>query len=569
MLLSKLIGERTKQAPSDATIKSHSMLIRAGYIKQLANGIYSLTMPAHKIIKNIENIIREEMNAIDGQEVSLPITQPRELWDESGRYNSIGEELLRFKDRQGRDMCLAMTHEEAAVHLVRDGVNSYTQLPFMIYQFQTKFRDETRSRGGLIRVREFIMKDAYSFHASVEDLEDYYKKAHQAYENIFRRIGMKNFISVQSDSGMMGGKIAHEFMLLTDIGEDTLAICKDCNYKANMEVALSILAETKNETAEEAKEVFTGEAKEITQVAEYLNVDTKKIIKAVVYAVKGGKDLVVAFTRGDLEVNEAKLRKAIGKEIVPCNLDDSEALVAGNIGILNLDSTKAKLIYDESIKNTVNMVTGANKKDYHIKGVNTKEILKDVQFVDIRKVKDNDICPLCKGSLSIKNGIEVGNIFQLGTKYTQTMSMSVLGNDGRPFHPIMGCYGIGLGRSLASIAEEYSDEKGLIWPMAIAPFKVYLCPLRYEKEEVKEPTDKIYQDLKEQGIDVILDDRKASPGYKFSDCDLMGIPIRVVVSPRSLEKNSVEINLRDGSFAGDVLMDNLTAKIKELIATYN
>ncbi|MGI6213714.1 MAG: proline--tRNA ligase [Christensenellales bacterium] len=562
--MSKLIGERTREAPADATIVSHALLVRAGYIKQLAGGIWSLTAPAQRIIKNIEKIIREEMNAIDGQEVALPVVQPRELWEQSGRYYTIGEEMARFKDRADRDLCLAMTHEEAAVHLVRDGVKSYTQLPFMIYQFQTKFRDEPRSRGGLIRVREFIMKDAYSFHADQADLEEYYQKAYKAYENIFRRIGMRNFIAIQSDSGMMGGAIAHEFMLLTDIGEDTIAICQRCGYKANMEVAEAVLPTPQKEEEQPLKEVFTADAKEIAEVARYLSVTAEKTIKAVVYLDKQTNGYVVAFIRGDLEVNEAKLKKAVKKDLVPCSLEDSGSLVAGNIGVFGIGKTGAEVVFDTSLKDTVNMVTGANKKEYHISGVCMARDLPDAVFCDIKKAREGDACPKCGAPLTLKNGIEVGNIFQLGTKYTRSMGMSVLGADGKAFYPIMGCYGIGLGRSLASVAEEYADEKGLNWPIAIAPFKIYLCPLRYDTPEVKQCADELYAKLKEKGIETIFDDRDASPGFKFADCDLMGIPVRVVVSPRSLKSGSVEIASRSGEIKEDIPLQNLFGRLEQI-----
>ena len=566
MLMSKLIGERTREAPADATIVSHALLVRAGYIKQLAGGIWSLTAPAHRIVKNIERIIREEMNAIDGQEVSLPVVQPRELWEQSGRYNSIGEEMVRFKDRQQRDLCLAMTHEEAAVHLVRDGVKSYTQLPFMIYQFQTKFRDEPRSRGGLIRVREFIMKDAYSFHATQQDLEQYYAKAFTAYENIFRRIGMKNFIAVQSDSGMMGGAIAHEFMLLTEVGEDTIAICENCGYKANVEVADSVLPLPNAEAEQALQEVYTADAAEIAQVAELLGVSADKTIKAVVFLDKVSSQYIVAFIRGDLEVNEAKLKKVVKMDLVPCSLEDSNELVAGNIGVLGIEASGAKAVFDKSLQNTFNMVTGANKAQYHITGVCAARDFPNVEFADIKKAREGDACPKCSCALILKNGIEVGNIFQLGNKYTGAMGMSVLGADGRNFFPIMGCYGIGLGRSLASVAEEYADEKGLIWPIGIAPFKVYLCPLRYDTPEVKECADSIYASLQEQGIDTIFDDRNASPGFKFADCDLMGIPIRVVVSPRSLEAGNIEIATRYGGIKEDIKIEKLFDRLSSALA---
>ena len=545
MLISKLVGERTKTAPSDAVIKSHSLMIRAGYIKLVANGIWSLAMPAKRIARKIENIIREEMDALEGQECTFPVVMPRELWEESGRYTSIGDEMVRFKDRFGRDMVLGMTHEEAAVQFARDAVNSYQQLPFMIYQIQTKFRDEGRPRGGLIRVREFTMKDAYSFHMTKEDLEEYYERAYHAYERIFRRIGMKNFIAVKSDSGMMGGSISHEFMLLTPIGEDTIVICPKCGLSVNMEVATSVLNGTEAEKPLPMEEVFTGSAKEIHEVTEYLgNISAERTIKAVCYNIRGDAErTVVAFIRGDLEVNEAKLKKFLKADIVPANLSAGD-LVAGNIGPVGLKGKNLVIVYDSSVKGTVNMVSGANKAEYHLKNVTEGRDFTISESYDIRKVRPGDRCPVCGGELTVENGIEIGNIFQLGTKYTAAMGMTVLNAEGKAVNPIMGCYGIGVGRAMASVAEETADEKGLNWPMAIAPWHVYLCAIRPDDERVKEKAYALYDELQKQGIEVLMDDRAASAGYKFADCDLMGIPLRLVVSPRAIENDAAEIKIR-------------------------
>ncbi len=565
MLLSKLVGERTKENPADAQIRSHALLVRAGFIKLVTNGIWSLAMPAKRICQKIENIVREEMNAVDGQEVSFPVTMPRELWEESGRYSSIGEEMVRFKDRSGRDMVLGMTHEEAAVHLCKHWVSSYQQLPFMIYQFQTKFRDEARSRGGLIRVREFVMKDAYSFHTDNADLEAYYDRVYAAYNNIFSRIGLKRFVAVKSDSGMMGGSVAHEYMLLTPAGEDTIVLCNDCDYKANIEVA-----ETKRLLPEEVPgdalaDVFTADKAEIAEIAEFLHIAPQQTIKAVSYNIKGGNELVVAFIRGDLEINEAKLKKALKKDIVPANLADSKALCAGNIGPIGLDKTKMLLVFDASLKGTKNMTAGANKPQYHITGVDMARDVGAVEYCDIAKVQDKDTCPICGGSLRLENGIEIGNIFQLGTKYTKAMDMTVLDREGKETNPIMGCYGIGIGRALASVAEESNDEYGLIWPMNIAPWQVYLCGLRLDDSEVRQKADALYQQMKDVGIEVIYDDRDVSAGVKFSDCDLMGIPLRLVISPRSLANNEAELQARDRSFKKSLDIRDVTTEITRLI----
>ena len=566
MLMSKLVGERTKTSPSDAVIKSHSLMIRAGFMKLVANGIWSLAMPTKRIQKKIEAIIREEMDNIDGQECLFPVVMPRELWEESGRYSSIGEEMVRFKDRNGRDNVLGMTHEEAAVHFARDTVNSYNQLPCMIYQIQTKFRDEGRARGGLIRVREFTMKDAYSFHISQEDLEEYYQKAYDAYSRIFKRIGMKNFIAVKSDNGMFGGTLSHEFMLLTPVGEDTLVICPECGYKANMEVADGIREEYKDEAPLPMEEVFTADAKEIAAVSEYLgDLPEYKTIKAVCYNIKGDDtNVILCFVRGDLEVNEAKLKKVIKKDIVPANLETSN-LVAGNIGPVGLDVANVTIVYDNSVKGLVNVVVGANKEEYHLKNVCEGRDFVAKETYDITKIKEGDCCKICGKPLTLSNGIEIGNIFQLGNKYTKSMGMTVLNKEGKAVNPIMGCYGIGVGRAIAALAEENSDEKGLVWPMAVAPWHVYLCGIRLDNPEVKEKAYALYENMKKAGIEVIFDDRDASPGFKFSDCDLMGIPIRVVVSPRSLANSEAEIQLRDGSLKENVNYDVVIERVKEII----
>jgi prolyl-tRNA synthetase len=565
MLLSKLVGERTKENPTDAQIRSHALLVRAGFIKLVANGIWSLAMPAKRICQKIEKIVREEMDAIDGQEVSFPVVMPRELWEESGRYLSIGDEMVRFKDRADRDLVLGMTHEEAAVHLCKHWVSSYQQLPFMIYQFQTKFRDEARSRGGLIRVREFVMKDAYSFHSSIADLEAYYEKVYAAYNNIFSRIGLKKFVAVKSDSGMMGGSIAHEYMLLTPAGEDTIVLCGSCDYKANIEVAETKRPQPEKTQSQSLAEVFTADKAEIAEIAEYLNIEPKQTIKAVSYNIKGSEELVVAFTRGDLEINEAKLKKVIKKDIVPANLADTKALYAGNIGPIGLNNKNMTLVFDASLKGANNMVTGANKPEYHLTGVDVARDVGELDFYDISKVQENDICPVCGGSLHLENGIEVGNIFQLGTKYTKSMDMTILDRDGNTQHPIMGCYGIGIGRALASVAEESNDEFGLIWPMSIAPWQVYLCGLRLDDKDVRSKADALYQQMKDAGIEVIYDDRDVSAGVKFSDCDLMGIPLRVVISPRSLANNEVEIQARDRSQKKSIDIREVTTELIKII----
>ena len=574
MKVSKLLGERFKNAPSDCLIDSHKLMVRGGYMKYMANGIYSLFMPTKRITRKIENIIREEMDKIDGQEVMFPVVMPASLWRKSGRYDSIGSEMARFTDRNNNDMVLGMTHEEAAVHLAKDTAQSYADYPFMIYQIQTKFRDEPRSRGGLIRVREFTMKDAYSFHTSQEDLEEYYQKCFTAYERIFKRTGAKNVIPVKSDSGMMGGSVSHEFMLLADIGEDTLAICSECDFKANMEAAPCIV-ENVCGNVQPLEKIFTPDIKTIDDLHKFLDCDTKQFGKAVVYQKNSDDTYVVVFVRGDLEVNETKLRNYLGVDIHPAQdiVTEECGIVPGFIGPVNL-TDKAVVVYDKSLEGINALVCGANEKDYHYKGINIRRDVGEVTYVDVAKTFEGAICPVCgKHSVTIKKGIEVGNIFQLGTKYTKAMNMTYLDNKGQAQYPIMGCYGIGVGRLAASICEESHDDYGPIWPISIAPWQVEICNLRAKDDKVSAECEQLYQQLMDLGIEVLYDDRAVRPGFMFADADLFGIPVRVVVSPKTLEKNCYEISFRDKSFKGEIPVENAPAQIKamveKLLSEYN
>ena len=565
MKVSKMLGERFKEAPKDCIIASHALMMRGGYMKYVGNGIYSLFTPTKRITTKIERIIREEMDRIDGQEVMFPVVMPATLWEESGRYTSIGSEMARFKDRGGNPMVLGMTHEEAAVHLARDTAKSYADFPFMIYQVQTKFRDEPRARGGLIRVREFTMKDAYSFHTSQEDLEAYYEKAHEAYERIFKRAGAKNVISVKSDSGMMGGSVSHEFMLLSEIGEDTLAICPECGYKANMEAA-DCLVKNEAGVAEELTKVHTPNSKTIEEVVNFLGTDAKKLCKAVVYQKNEDDSYIIVFIRGDLEVNETKLRNYLGYEIHPATaITEESGIVAGFIGAIGLDK-KIKTVWDRSLVGIESLVCGANETDYHYTGMNVARDIGEVDYVDVAKIYEGAVCPVCgKPVIAINKGIEVGNIFQLGTKYTKSMDMTYLDANGEAKHPIMGCYGIGVGRLCASICQESHDKFGPIWPMSIAPWHVEVCNLRTDNELVNNTANELYESLKNLGVEVLFDDRDIRPGAMFADADLLGVPVRAVVSPKTCEKGVIEVSFRDKSFKGEFPIAEAAEKIKEIV----
>lgn len=567
MKLEKMVGDRFKERPSNCVIDSHALMLRGGYMKGVANGIYSSYMPLKRITRKIEQIIREEMDAIDGQEVSFPVVLPASLWEESGRFESVGSELMRFKDRNGIPMVLGMTHEEAAVQLVREYAQSYTKYPFMIYQIQTKFRDEARPRGGLIRVREFTMKDAYSFHTSQEDLEQYYDKCHKAYERIFARVGIPEVISVASDSGMMGGSISHEFMLLTPIGEDSIAVCPECGYRANMEAAESILHNTKDENEEPLTLVHTPNIHTIEDVCEFLNAPQEKSCKAVVYQRNDNDGFVVLFIRGDMDVNETKLTNYLKTEIRPAVITEETGLKPGYIGPYALEGDFT-VLFDSSLKNTNNLSCGANREEYHYTGLQIERDCGEVEYHDFAKITEGGICPQCgKPAITVSRGIEVGNIFQLGTKYTKSMGMQYLDQNGEEQFPIMGCYGIGVGRLAASVCEVRHDDNGPIWPMSIAPWQVHLCCVRSDTPEVKACADQLYEDMQALGLEVIYDDRNVRAGVMFSDADLLGVPVRVIVSPRNLEEGCVEITARDKSFSEKDSLESASQRVKEIVSS--
>lgn len=564
MRLEKLVGDRFKERPADCVVDSHAFMVRGGYMKYVANGVFSQYPPLKRVTRKIENIIREEMDRLDGQEVLFPVAMPATLWEESGRYESVGKELLRFSDRTGTKMVLGMTHEEAAVQLVREYGNTYSKYPFMIYQIQTKFRDEARPRAGLIRVREFTMKDAYSFHTSQEDLEEYYAKCYEAYNKIFARAGIPEVISVKSDSGMMGGNVSHEYMLLTDIGEDSIAICDSCDYRANMEAAESII---KNEATEERelKKVHTPGFKTIEEVCGFLNVDVKKSCKAVVYQKNANDEYVVVFIRGDLDVNETKVRNFVGEDIYPATITEESGIVAGFIGPKGIDD-KATVLFDSSLIGLNDLVVGGNEVDYHYTGFSISRDYGKAEYHDFAKIMEGGICPVCgKPTIKISRGIEVGNIFQLGTKYTKTMKMQYTDADGNLQYPIMGCYGIGIGRLAASVCEAHHDDWGPIWPISIAPWQVHICCLRSDDEETRTVADKLYDELKADGFEVIYDDRKVRPGVMFSDADLLGVPVRVIVSPKNLANGECELVTRDKSVNVKVNVDDIKNEVHNLV----
>lgn len=579
MRLSKLLGRRTKDTPKDAQTPSHIFLLRGGYVKPVSTGIFTLQPLGQRICAKIEKIIREEMDAIEGQEVTMPVVLPMELWDESGRSQSVGPELLRFKDRNDKKMILGMTHEEAVVHLVRNNAESYKQLPVMIYQIQTKYRDEARPRAGLIRVREFKMKDAYSFHTSQEDLKGYYDRCHEAYVRIFKRVGMKDVISIESDTGMMGGTGAHEFMAISESGEDTLFLSPDGRYKANREVAKTALKFSKSPELPLEK-VHTPALKTIEDLAAFLKISTSQTGKAVFYAdddhaPKGGASpLVFAVIRGDIEVNETKLKNHLKAPNLRFARDDeirAVGAVPGFASPLGLDPAKVRMVFDPSARESSNLVVGANEEDWHYKNFNFDRDMKaaaaKIEVVDIATAREGDPCPVTGQPLQLKRGIEVGNIFQLGTKYSAAMGCTFLDEQGKAKPMIMGCYGIGVGRAMASVIEQSHDQYGPIWPFAIAPYAVHICALNASEPQVREAAEKLYADLQAAGVEVVYDDRNEKAGFMFADADLMGVPFRVILSPKSLADGIVEFKRRtDGKNSERVAASQILGFLKEKIA---
>ncbi len=548
MRMSNFFGRTLREIKGGADNSGYGYLVRAGYIRQHAAGIYSLLPPGLRSVRKIEKIIRKEMEGIGAQEILMPVVNPAEIWQETGRWYSIDQELGRFQDRRGRDMALAMTHEEIVSDLLRKEVNSYRQLPSIVFHFQTKWRDDPRPRAGLIRVREFTMKDSYSFDIDNEGLEKQYKDHYDAYFRIFESCGLP-VIAVKSDTGMMGGQTAHEYMYLNPLGEDTLLICGKCGYKANKQTAV-FKKEKFPEDVKEIEEVSTPETKTIDELCEFLGQPAAKTAKAVfstgTWKSKDGDEekLVVAVIRGDLEIEEAKLLKVSGASsltpadeaaIRKCGMEPGYGSPIGAHDCL--------VIVDDSAAEGVNLTAGANKEGYHLLNTNYERDYSGV-VGDIAGARENDLCAECGTPLKAERGIEVGNIFQLGTKYSESMGCYFQDQNGKTQPVVMGSYGIGIGRLLGCLAEEYSDDNGLLLPAEIAPFQVHLVSLLKKGDEA----EVLYKELLQAGVEVLYDDRKESPGVKFNDADLIGIPLRITVGARGLKDGNVEfVNRKDGN----------------------
>lgn len=569
MLASKLYAPTLRETPADADVVSQQYMLRAGMIRKMAGGIYSYLPLAWKSIRKIEAIIHEEMANIGAQEIMMPIIQPAEIWQESGRWNVYGAEMIRFNDRHDRSYCLGPTHEEMITTLVKDEVKSYRQLPLTLYQIQNKYRDERRPRYGLMRSREFIMKDAYSFDLDEAGLDKSYWDMYHAYENVFSRCGLY-FKPVEADSGAIGGSNSHEFMALADSGEADVIHCENCDYAANIEIGKPGVMKQTEEPLLELTEVATPDAKTIEAVAEQLSLPLDKTMKAVVLSIDGV--VVLAMVRGDHEVNEIAVQHAVDGGIEPEMASEEELLAAGLTGgfisPVGLKQTETfKIVVDESVMEMFNACGGANKKDAHYININPKRDfnLEDIIVAPIRLITTDDVCPNCGGHLGIAKGIEVGQVFKLGTKYSESLNGTYLDQNGRPNPYIMGSYGIGVSRTLAAAIEQFHDENGIIWPRAIAPFEVVVVPINAKDDALMEASTKIYDELKAAGVDVLLDDRKDRAGVKFKDADLIGYPLRITVSKNTLESGAVELKTRKTGEAVEVaITDVKTAVINTL-----
>ncbi|HEV8489320.1 MAG TPA: proline--tRNA ligase [Candidatus Limnocylindrales bacterium] len=545
MRLSKLFFTSLRDDPADAEMPSHRLLLRAGYVRQLGSGIYSLLPLGFRATKRVEQIIREEIDRIGGQEMEMPVVHPAELWRESGRYTKIGPELVRFKDRGGRDMVLAMTHEEVVADLVRHVVRSYRQLPVIVYHFQTKFRDEPRSRGGLVRVREFTMKDSYSIDIDEAGLDRSYRLHYEAYERIFRRLGLET-VAVGADVGIMGGSEAHEFMVLNEFGEDTLVLCDAGDYAANQQIGTMKKPKPPSEEPLPIEEVATPGTTTIATLAAFLGVGEERTAKAAFFVAGDGR-LITAIVRGDFDVNETKLAnaaKAVGglrpaapEEIRAAGMEPGYGSPVG--------AHDTFVVVDDLAARTPNLVAGANRVGFHRRNVNVGRDFEPDVVADITNAREGDPCPVCGEPLKLRKGIEVGNIFKLGTDFTVALDAAFLAEDGTRIHPIMGSYGIGLGRNLACIVEAHHDEKGIAWPAEVAPYPAHLVAIGAAREpRVTEIAERLHQAALDAGREILYDDRDESPGVKLTDAELLGMPTILTVSPRSLAAGGVEVTDR-------------------------
>lgn len=568
MRASNLYAPTLRNTPAEAEIVSHQLMYRAGMIRKVAGGMYTFLPLGWRVIRKIEQIIREEMDAAGGQEVMMPIMQPAELWEESGRWAAYGDEMMRIKDRHGRNFCLGPTHEEMITDLVRDEVRSYKQLPLLLYQIQDKFRDERRPRFGLMRSREFIMKDLYSFDKDIAGMNESYKKMYDAYTKIYTRMGLE-FRPVEADNGAIGGGHSHEFTVLADAGESNIVYCSKCDYAASDEKAELKPIAMPSEAAEPLSKIATPDTNTIEAVVNLLKVPVEKTIKAVAYQTDTD-ELVLVFVRGDHEVNEVKVINQLDGAL-ELRMADEEAIksVGGYPGFMSPIGIKegTRILVDATVMNMSNAVAGANEEGYHYVNVNPKRDFtqESIVITDLRMVKEGDPCPHCGADLNMTRGIEAGQVFTLGTKYSKAMRATFLDENGKEQPLYMGCYGIGVGRTMAAAIEQNNDEQGIVWPRAIAPYEVVVVAVNAKKADQLEYAEKVYAECQKAGLDTLLDDRKERAGVKFKDCDLIGYPVRVVIGPKAIEEGQIEIKVRKTGEVFTVAYDEYLLKVQELL----
>ena len=553
-----------KETPADAEVVSHQLMLRAGMIRKAAAGVYSYLPLGLRVVRKVEEIVREEMNRAGAIECLMPVANPAELWQESGRWDYYGKELLRFKDRHGRDYCVGPTHEEVITDIVRSHVKSYRQLPVNLYQIQTKFRDEVRPRFGLMRGREFIMKDAYSFDNSEEGANLSYQKMRDAYCRIFERCGLR-YRMVEADSGAIGGSFSHEFMVLADTGEDVVISCDSCSYSANIEKALVVDQGTPSTAAwNPVERVVTKGAHTVADVSKMLELEPRQIVKTMI--VMADNRPVAVLVRGDHELNLAKIKNLLGASVAElATVEQIEAATGGPVGFSGPVGLQLPIYADNAVKYLRNMGVGGNERDIHLEGVNLERDFSVEQFADLRNANAGDPCPHCGGAFVNTRGIEVGHIFKLGTKYSKAMKATFLAADGKSNDIIMGCYGIGIGRTAAASIEQNHDADGMIWPLPLAPFQVLVVMVNPKDEDVRRASEEIYQELLGVGVEVLLDDRDERPGIKFKDADLIGIPLRVTVGARSLKEGAVELKDRATGAQSMVPTAELAALLRDRV----
>lgn len=559
MRYSQLLIPTLREAPSDAEAISHKLLLRAGYVRQLAAGLYIYLPLGWKVLNKINQIIREEMDTIHAQEISMPVLHPAEIWQQTGRWDEIGDEMFRLKDRGGRDMCLGMTHEEIMTWLASREIRSYRDLPQIWYQIQTKLRDEARPKSGILRTREFIMKDSYSFDKDEESLQKSYDLHIKAYDTIYERSGLR-FYRVESDPGMMGGATAHEYMAPSDAGEDEVALCDQCGYAANVELARSISRAAEG-IEMNLEEVYTPEKRTVDEVSSFLGLSPAHFLKSILVITQEGKP-VLALVRGDQSLHEKKLQRLIG-DFRPAARDEVQEHLGVEAGFIGPMDRKVRMIADDVLKHGT-YVSGANKSHYHVKGVKAGQQFSP-EWADIHMALEGDSCPNCQAPLHIEKVIEIGNIFKLGTKYSEPLKATFLDEQGKEHPIIMGSYGIGPARIAAAAVEQNHDDYGIIWPRSIAPFDVVILPLNLKDQETRELSTAIYEELSALHMECLLDDRDERPGIKFKDADLLGIPLQVIIGERNLKEGTIEIKIRLTGEKEIVPKDSAIQKIMEII----